>query len=211
MASRFGRSTSRATSRMVRRRALRTRSGAYEGMERDRTLFFTPVDHPDQRVQRIGFDLTDPYVEQCWSAVVGPSSTLLLRRLPTLWVTRVPAEIGASDLSRSLGLGVGVGDRSRLANTLNRLVQYRLATPSSDGAGLDVFRKVAPLSPRQLARVPEWTHGTHERLFGTHLEHIDDVAQHRASVASMGARLDRLQHGSPTVAHEPHPLGQALG
>ena len=180
-------------------------------MELDRTLSFTPVDHPDERVQRIGFGLTDPYVEQCWSAVVGPSSTLLLRRLPALWATQVPAEIGASDLSRSLGLGVGVGERSRLANTLNRIVQYRLARPSPDGAGLDVYQQVGPLSPRQLARVPEWTHETHERLFGTHLEQIDDLTQHRASVASMSARLDRLQHGPPTVAPETHPLGQALG
>lgn len=180
-------------------------------MELDRTLSFTPVDHPDERVQRIGFDLTDPYVEQCWSAVVGPSSTLLLRRLPALWATQVPAEIGASDLSRSLGLGVGVGERSRLANTLNRVVQYRLARPSPDGAGLDVYQQVGPLISRQLARVPEWTRDAHERLFGTHLEQIDDLVQHRASVASMGARLDRLQHGAPTVAPETHPLGQALG
>lgn len=180
-------------------------------MERDRKLSFTPVDHPDQRVQRIGFDLTDPYVEQCWSAVVGPSSTLLLRRLPALWVTRVPAEIGASDLSRSLGLGPGVGDRSRLANTLTRLVQYRLARPAPDGAGFDVYQQVAPLSHRQLARVPEWTHDTHERLFGTHLELIDTLAQHRASVASMGARLDRLQHGPPSATNGLHPIGQDVG
>lgn len=179
-------------------------------MERDRTLSFTPVDHPDERVQRIGFDLTDPYVEQCWSAVVGPSSTLLLRRLPTLWTTRVPAEIGASDLSRSLGLGAGVGERSRLANTLNRLVQYRLARPSPDGAGLDVYQQVAPLSSRQLARVPEWTHDAHERLFGTHIEQIHDLAQHQTSVASMGARLDRLQHGPPPATNGARPLGQAI-
>lgn len=180
-------------------------------MERDRTLSFTPVDHPDERVQRVGFDLTDPYVEQCWSAVVGPSSTLLLRRLPALWVTEVPAAIGASDLSRSLGLGVGVGDRSRLANTLNRLVQYRLATPASDGAGLDVFRKVAPLSARQLARVPQWTRATHERLFSDHLEQLDGSGRQRSSVASMSARFDRIQQASPVAAGGPDALGQAFG
>lgn len=181
------------------------------GMEPDRTLSFTPVDHSDERVQRVGFDLTDPYVEQCWSAVVGPSSTLLLRRLPALWIAQVPAEIAASDLSRSLGLGAGVGDRSRLANTLNRLVQYRLATPAPDGAGLDVFRKVAPLSSRQLTRVPEWTRATHERLFSNHLEQLGDSCQQRSNVASMGARLDRLQHGPATAVPSSQPLGQALG
>lgn len=180
-------------------------------MERDRTLSFTPVDHPDERVQRIGFDLTDPYVEQCWSSVVGPSSTLLLRRLPTLWISRVPAEVGASDLSRSLGLGIGVGERSRLANTLNRLVQFRLAKPSLDGTGFDVYRQVAPLSPRQLERVPEWTRGTHDRLFGCHLEQIDTAAQHQTNVASIGARLDRIQHGPPAPTNGLHPTGKGLG
>ena len=180
-------------------------------MEPDRKLSFTPVDHPDPRVQRIGFDLTDPYVEQCWSAAVGPSSTLLLRRLPVLWVSRVPAEIGASDLSRSLGLGVGVGERSRLANTLNRLVHYRLAAHSADGTGFDVYRQVAPLSPRQLARAPEWTGATHQRLFGDHLEQIDDLARHRADVASVGARLDRLQQGPPAVTTGLQPVEQTLG
>jgi hypothetical protein len=186
-------------------------SPAYEGMERDRVLCFTPVDHPDPRVQRIGFDLTDPYVEQCWSAVVGPSSTLLLRRLPALWVARLPAEIGASELSQSLGLGVGVGEHSRLVNTLERLARFGLARPAPDGAGLDVFRQVPPLSPRQLTRMPEWTRDTHELLFGAHLEQIDHLARHQASVASITARLDRLQHGAGHAAAHPTPHGHALG
>lgn len=179
-------------------------------MEPHRTLCFTPVDHPDVRVQRLGFDLTDPYVEHCWSAVVGPSSTLLLRRMPTLWVAQVPAEIGASDLSQSIGLGVGAGKRSRLVNTLNRLVQYGLARPPVDGAGLDVYRQVAPLSPRQLARVPQWSRDAHERLFGAHLAQFDDVTRHQANVASTTARLDRIQHGTGRPASAIASDDQAL-
>lgn len=167
-----------------------------EGMDPDRTLSFTPVDHPDLRVQRVGFDLTDPYVEQCWSAVVGPSATLLLRRLPTLWVAQVPAEIDPGELSRTLGLGAGTGEHSRLTNAFRRLARFDLATPAAAGAGLDVYTQVAPLSPRQLARCPEWTRDTHERLFGAHLDRIDDRSRHQASVASITARLDRLQHGT---------------
>ena len=163
-------------------------------MEHHRTLQFTPVDHPDARVRRIGFNLTDPYVEQCWSAVLGPSSTLLLRRLPTLWIARVPAEIDAGELSRSLGLGAGVGERSRLAATLDRLVNFGLARPTPDGAGLDVYRQVPPLTQRQLARLPEWTRDAEDRLLGTHLTQIDDSTRHHANVVSITARLDRLQH-----------------
>ena len=179
-------------------------------MERDQTLRFTPVDHPDTRVQRVGFDLNDPYVEQCWSAVVGPSSTLLLRRMPDLWATNTLGEIEATDLSRSLGLGLGVGDRSRLMSTMNRLVQYRLARPVPDGAGLEVFRQVSPLTPRQLERVPQWTRDTHERLLDSHLEQFDDIAQHQANVASITARLDRIQSGTgrPTNGLASH--GQAV-
>ena len=73
-------------------------------MEPDRDLVFTPVNHPDPRVRQVGFDLNDTYVEQCWSAVVGPSATLLLRRLPQLWQHQVPAEVPAGEFSQSLGL-----------------------------------------------------------------------------------------------------------
>jgi hypothetical protein len=180
-------------------------------MDQDSNLSFTPIAHPDERVHRVGFDLTDPYVEQCWGAVIGPSATLLLRRLPELWVERVPAAIGASDLSRSLGLGVGVGDRSRLTNTLDRLVRFGLARPSPEGAGLDVFRQVPPLAPRQLDRLPSWTRHAHERLFGPHLEEIGDAARHQASIASITARLDRIQNAPARSAQGTGPRGQALG
>ena len=163
-------------------------------MEHERTLKFTPVDHPDARVRRIGFDLTDPYVEQCWSAVIEPSATLLLRRLPTLWVAGVPAEIDASELSRSMGLGAGVGERSRLASTLERLVAFDLARPAHDRAGLDVYRQVPPLTQRQLARLPEWTRAAEERLLGAHLTQVDGSTRHHANVVSITARLDRIQH-----------------
>ncbi len=179
-------------------------------MQRDGTLRFTPVDHPDARVQRLGFDLTDPYVEQCWSAVVGPSSTLLLRRLPALWVARVPVEINASELSRSLGLGAGAGEHSRLVTTLQRLVRFDLAAPAGDGAGLDVYRQVAPLNPRQLDRLPEWTRGAHERLFGTHLAQVDDFARRQSSVASITARMDRLQHPPEPTTRGVINRGQTL-
>jgi len=54
-------------------------------MEHYRVLTFTPVNHPNRQVRRVGFDLSDTYVEQCWSAVIGPSAVVLLRRMPELW------------------------------------------------------------------------------------------------------------------------------
>ena len=177
---------------------------AYEGMEEHNALTFAPVEHPNPQVRQVGFDLEHPYVERCWSAVVGPSSTLLLRRVAALWVDDVPARIDAAELSRSLGLGASVSDRSRLVNTLDRLVRFGLAQPARDGAGLDVHRQVAPLSGRQLDRAPEWTRRAHDALLGTHL---DQLATTPTQPLSMTARLDRLQH-SPTPSDGP---GQAVG
>src|SRR3546814_2815573 len=51
-----------------------------------------------------------------------------------------------------------------------------------------------------LSRLPEWTRDTHERLFGAHLEQVDDVARHQADVASITARFDRLQVGAGRVS-----------
>lgn len=170
-------------------------------MERDRDLVFTPVSHPDQRVRQVGFDLTDTYVEQCWSAVVGPSATLLLRRLPELWRHQVPAEIPASEFSQSLGLGAGTGPNSRLASTMDRLVRFGLARPERAG-GLDVFLEVAPLHTRQLERVPAWTRSTHERLLSAHLEGFEGVTQHRSKVTAATDDLERFRQraSQPEVA-----------
>jgi len=182
---------------------------AYGRMEHQ-TLSFTPVEHPDPRVLRLGFELGDPYLEQCWSAVLGPSSTLLLRRLPTMWIARVPAEVDAADLSQSLGLGASTTPNSRFGRTLQRLVDFGMARRSPDGDGLDVFGRVPPLNARQLSRVPEWTRTAHHRLLDVHLERFADplgTSSRRPEVVEITARLDRLQSGggSPGVGLDVAP------
>lgn len=179
-------------------------------MERDRDLVFTPVNHPDPRVRQVGFDLTDTYVEQCWSAVVGPSATLLLRRLPELWRHQAPAELPAGEFSQSLGLGAGTGPNSRLASTMDRLVRFGLARPDRAG-GLDVFLEVPPLQPRQLERVPEWTRSTHERLFTAHLEGFEGVAEHRSKVTAATVDLDQFRHRATHPEVTANGQQQALG
>ena len=186
---------------------------AYGDMEPNRSLTFTPVEHDDPRVRSVGFDLTDPYVEQCWSGVVGPSSTLLLRRLPALWTEQVPATIGRAELAGSLGLGDGSGSRSRLGSTLDRLVRFGLARPASDAGGLDVYRQVPPLRPGQLQRLPQWTQAAHERLFSDHLAQLSSqpsLAGPMNPVAVLTARLDRLQRADP-AAGMAIPSHRALG
>jgi hypothetical protein len=181
-------------------------------MDRDRVLTLSPVNHPNPRVRQVGFELTDPYVEQCWSAVVGPSATLLLRRMPVLWAERVPAEIPASELGRSIGLGRGAGTSGRLAATLKRLAEFGLIRRAdSSGDNLEVFLEVAPLTQRQLARAPEWTRATHERLFGAHLEGLTGRSERQQKIATITARLDRLERPPGRSAQPATGLDRSLG
>jgi TrwC relaxase len=50
-------------------------------MEPPQVLAIHAVPHPNPKVRRVGFALDDPYVEQVWAGVIGPSGLLVLRRL----------------------------------------------------------------------------------------------------------------------------------
>jgi hypothetical protein len=163
--------------------------------------------HPDTQVRRLGFDLAHPYVEQCWGAVVGPSSVAILRRMPVLWTHHEPAVLPADELAESLGLAPGAGRHGRFNRALDRLAQFRLAEWIDPGRSIAVYTEVAPLRDQRLARLPQWTQEAHERLLDSHLDRIATVKDFSAQVAEVTARLDRLEH--PT-AHA-IPPSKALG
>ena len=160
-------------------------------------LAINAVPHPSPKVRQVGFDLDDPYVERCWAAVVGPTSVLLLRRLPVLWRQAEPARVDPSELSLSLGLGDATSPHQRFWNTLERLTQFGLARHGPDS--LDVFTAVAPLSPRLLQRVPEWSRREHYRLLDQHLDKLatNPSPNGTGPAADITARLDRLERPLP--------------
>lgn len=163
-------------------------------------LTIRPALHPKPVVRKVGFDLDHPYVEQCWSGVVGPTSVLLLRRVPLLWRDATPAHVRVSELARSLGLTGPTGPGSRFWQTVRRMCQFGLARPAGGGT-LDVFTRVAPLTSRQLARLPDWSVRAHDGWMQRQAERLSEVATPgRTPAASITARLDRLEHRpSPDV------------
>src|SRR4051812_13193387 len=112
----------------------------------------TALPHPDPEVRRFGFDLTDPYVEQCWGATVGPSCVALLRRLPTLWTEHEPTVVPTNDLARSLGLGSSRGKNGSFMRTLDRAARFRLAQWVERDELLAVYTTVVPLSDARVQR-----------------------------------------------------------
>ncbi len=131
------------------------------------------IPHPSAPVRQAGFPLDHPYLEHCWTPVVGPSSVLLLRRCTWLWREATPAQIAVEDLAGQLGLGRGSGRNSPIRHTLERVVRFRFAAMAAPGE-LEVYTEVPPLPERQLERLPSWCRREHERLLG---QHLDGLAQ----------------------------------
>jgi hypothetical protein len=148
-----------------------------------------PVPHPNTRVRQVGFPLDAAYVEQVWVSQIGPSATLMLRRIAALWDQQGrPATVDAIEFGRSLGLGPPVTGR-----TLGRLLQFGMARVTSDGLG--VHTRVAPLSARQLSRVTPLTRQAHDRLLAAHLEWLARTPTGAAADPAdrIAARLDHLE------------------
>lgn len=164
-------------------------------MDRHHVLTIAAADHPDPEVARRGFELDKPYVEMCWGSLLGPTATLLLRRLPMLWDVQHPATITHAELAGSLGLGLGAGSRSRLVRAMDRCVRFRVANWTSEGNALAVYRRLPALSAHQLARLPDWTRQAHQQIFDAHLEAAGST---RPSIEAMTRRLDRLQRPTGT-------------
>src|SRR5947209_18211134 len=116
---------------------------------------------PDPLVDAVGHDPRSPYVEQFWLGVLGPSATLLLRRLATAFDAHPDGfELDLHETAGALGLSASSGRTSSFARTLQRCVQFGLAQPHS--RGMRVRRRLPPLSQRQVDRLPAGLQVAHD-------------------------------------------------
>ncbi len=160
-------------------------------MEPTDTVRFHAASHPSPEVRRAGFPLDHAYVEQCWAPVLGPTSILLLRRIPLLWQDDLAPVIAADELAASIGLGRSTGRNGSLWRTLERVVRFRFATVAAPGE-LDVFTEVPPLRQDDLRRLPAWSRRRHDHLLGAHLDRLAEVHRPTPSPTDISARLDHM-------------------
>lgn len=166
-----------------------------------------PAAYPNLEVHRAGFPLDHPYLEQCWSPILGPSSVLLLRHTAQLWRDSDPAVVDSADLAQQIGLGKGRGTHSPLGHTLNRIVRFRFAQWSGPGV-LDVYTEVRPLRERDLSRVPAWSAGRHDELLSRHLDSLGaspPTAVPTDHASLMAQRLDEF------ASSRSHSMQSGLG
>lgn len=130
----------------------------------------TPTDFPtkiaiepwsDALVERHGHDPRSAYAETFWLPILGPSTTLLMRRLATGF-DQEPAgfEVHAADLSRELGLGEALSKNSSFVRALDRTIKFNMAQMHANT--LYVRRRVPPLADRQLTRLPQRLRRLHD-------------------------------------------------
>lgn len=160
-------------------------------MEPTDTVRFHAASHPAPLVRRAGFALDHPYLEQCWAPAIGPTSVLLLRRIPQLWQDDLAPVIASDELAASIGLGRSHGRNGALWRTLERIVRFRFATVSGPGE-LDVFTEVPPLRQVELERLPAWNRRRHNELLGAHLDRLAELQQAAPSPNDISARLDHM-------------------
>ncbi|HEV7685875.1 MAG TPA: hypothetical protein VGQ80_04860, partial [Acidimicrobiia bacterium] len=122
-------------------------------------------------------------------------------------------DLPLAETAREIGLGDKGGRNSPFVRALVRCCQFEVARPSS-GGGLEVRRKLAPLTRRQVARLPEGLRASHEawqraQLGGAAQEEVQRRARHLAlSLVELGedaASVERqLQQWRfhPALAHQ---------
>ena len=148
---------------------------AYRYMQTPSTLIIQPVAHPDPRVHRAGFALDDPYLERCWLPILGPTSVLLLRRMPVLWKNDPAIGVPVDELAFVLGLGHGTGRHSPVWRTVDRLARFNFAYRVKDNQ-VDVYTEVPPLNARHLASLPPSVRDAHDQLLTAHVERLGVAA-----------------------------------
>jgi hypothetical protein len=138
----------------------------------------------DPTLDRVGFPLEHPYLEEVYTSVLGPSSVLFLRRAGRLLADSPDGvTVDLVDTSRSLGLGArpdaeDVGRNSPLRRTMDRLVRFKMAAWRGDDR-LAVHTKVPALERHRIARLPETVQTAHHRLLTDHLSGLVARAEGR--------------------------------
>lgn len=118
----------------------------------------------DPLLSDVGFRADSEYVEYFWLPVLGPSCIWMLRRASQLLGARPEGIwISATSFGAALGIGASFGGQNLLQRTIARCVRFETARWSGPET-LSVRSFLAPLSQRQLDRLPEDLRAVHGRF-----------------------------------------------
>ena len=145
----------------------------------------------DPVIDTQGFGSASQYVELCWLPVLGPTATWMWRRLAAgLSANPAGYRLELLELARWLGVGCKGGRHSPAVGAVERLIKFgaaqgRIVRSDTTGAigdtELRVRRYLAPLSLRQVERLPATLQRAHHGLVA---KHQDLLARQRELAAA---------------------------
>lgn len=145
-----------------------------------------------------GHDIRSSYVELFWLGILGPSATLLLRRLGAgLRHSPDGFRLPIADTARSLGLGVPTSRSSQFIRALHRCVIFKVAR--FEGDILEVRPQLPSLHAGQLERLPESLQAAHALLGQRHPDRTGAQVDREASdppAAVASRQRASVQHAS---------------
>lgn len=137
------------------------------------------------------------YVELYWLGILGPSTTLLLRRLSYGFeVNPGGFDLQLSETARSLGLGDRMGKSSPFRRALRRLATFELAR-SHGPDGLSVRTRIPPLPLRHLNRLPASLQQSHRAWQAE--QRLSEPEQMRRRAARLAVSLAASGHGREEI------------
>lgn len=119
-----------------------------------RWLHIVPIPaHPDDR-----WRLTDPYIEEVWSEIIGPTATMMARRFGRL-IEQRPAgvKLDRRDLADSLGVSETLVNRA-----LHRLNRFGVVSADIDRSIVGVSGYAPPVDGPRLVRLSAGGRAAHE-------------------------------------------------
>ena len=119
---------------------------------------------PDPLLEERGYPSDSVFIELFWLPVLGPSATVLFRRLGLLLAGSPDGmTVEMDELGRELGLGSSESRHAPLPRAISRLVRFGLARRLGSGQ-LAVRRAVGPLSQHLLNALPAAIQESHQRV-----------------------------------------------
>lgn len=177
-------------------------------MTRPKLPFDLPIDHlrisrwDDPVVDALGHDPRSAYVERFWLALLGPTTTLLVRRL----AAQLEDEPGGFDLpleetARTLGLGLRGGLSGPFYRALARTGQFHI-TKAVGPQELATRTRLQTLTRHQIERLPATLREEHAAW--------EAAASVAPSAEEHRARARRLALGLFELGDEPEAVERQL-
>jgi hypothetical protein len=174
-------------------------------VSRPKLTFDLPTDHlrisrwDDPVLEAVGHDPRSAYVERFWLALLGPSTTLLVRRIASELEAHPDGfDLALEETANALGLGVRGGLSGPFYRALARTGQFHITKANGPGE-LAARTKLQTLTRHQVDRLPATLREEHAAWVAS--ANATPSAEERRTRARRLA-LSLLQLGEPLEAAE---------